>query len=461
MPSLIPLLTKSLLQVWGTFLHNWPFLLVSVVIAVALKLYLDPQKVAAFLNRYRRMGVVGATAAAVGTPLCSCGTTAIILGMMASYMPWAPIVAFMASSPLSSPEGLVYSAGLFGWPFALAYFATSILVGLLGGLAADFMDKRGWLKNQARFAAPAGLAGGNGRGTGVDSQIRDHPSNPVPLQAPRISALTLRQVRLSPVALATGSMGALSMNAASCCAAVPAVVETTCGCGSTAAQAVPASAVTAVSATACHTPVKPVESTCGCGAAPAVSPITGHIPVSPVESACGCGSPAVQPAIQPRPAACSCSGSTVPGTASQPQSTAVHPKVTPRLFLAEAVSVTKRLVPMFFGFAFIGYVLNGLIPAAWVASVFGEGNVYSVPLAATLGLPLYINSEASLPLVRALIEGGMSQGAAMAFLITGSGTSMGAIAGALTIARWRVLALVIATLWVGAVLAGYLYNIVL
>jgi uncharacterized membrane protein YraQ (UPF0718 family) len=116
---------------------------------------------------------------------------------------------------------------------------------------------------------------------------------------------------------------------------------------------------------------------------------------------------------------------------------------------------------MFLGFAFIGYFLNGLIPPAWVAAIFGKGNIYSVPLAATLGLPLYINTEGSLPLVRALIDGGMSQGAALAFLITGAGTSVGAIAGALTIARWRVIGLVIGTLWIGAVLIGFGYNILL
>ncbi len=116
---------------------------------------------------------------------------------------------------------------------------------------------------------------------------------------------------------------------------------------------------------------------------------------------------------------------------------------------------------MFLGFAFLGYVLNGLIPPAWVAAIFGTGNAYSVPLAATLGLPFYINTEGSLPLVRALIDGGMSQGAALAFLISGAGTSVGAIAGALTIARWRVVTLVIGTLWVGAIVMGYAYDLLL
>jgi uncharacterized membrane protein YraQ (UPF0718 family) len=132
--------------------------------------------------------------------------------------------------------------------------------------------------------------------------------------------------------------------------------------------------------------------------------------------------------------------------------------ITFRLFLEEALDTGRRLLVMFLGFAYIGYFLNGLIPTSWVAAIFGSGNAYSVPLAATLGLPLYINTEASLPLVRAMLDAGMSQGAALAFLITGAGTSFGAVAGMLTIARWRVVGLVVGTLWVGAILLGAIYN---
>jgi uncharacterized membrane protein YraQ (UPF0718 family) len=147
--------------------------------------------------------------------------------------------------------------------------------------------------------------------------------------------------------------------------------------------------------------------------------------------------------------------------AAQPQDKSERWLRPLRAFLKAFAVTGLRLALMFFGFAFIGYLLNGLIPARWVAAFFGSGNIYNIPLAATLGLPLYINTEASLPLVRALIDNGMSQGAALAFLITGSGTSIGAITGALTIARWRVIALVIGTLWVGSIVAGYAYNLLL
>lgn len=59
------------------------------------------------------------------------------------------------------------------------------------------------------------------------------------------------------------------------------------------------------------------------------------------------------------------------------------------------------------------------------------------------------------------MNGGMSEGAAMAFLITGAGTSLGAISGALLIARWRVVAIIVGTLWVGAIVLGCVAAVIL
>lgn len=366
MQILIQAFTAALGQVLTTFLHNWPFLLASILLASAFKLYLKPEKVSAFLLRYRRAGVLAATAAAVGTPLCSCGTTAIVLGMMAGMMPWAPIIAFMVASPLSSPEGLVYSAGLFGWPFAIVYFVASILLGLAAGGIATLLENRGWFRNQSRFAEA-----------------------------------TKKESGVAP----SGKKAA------------------GCDCGGMSQPAL-AQAVTPA---------------CGCGASqPVRAPETG---------ACACGGQAV--ALQPAreqvwdPSAGASLGVQLPALG------------------AECLQTARKLLPMFFGFAFIGFFLNGLIPQAWVRAIFGPGNLYSVPLAATLGLPLYINSEASLPLVLGLIQGDMSKGAAMAFLLCGSGTSLGAMAGALTIARWRVAALVAGILWLGAIVVGFAFDALL
>ena len=315
MDFILDLTLQSAEQVLLSLWHNWPYLLASILIAAALKLFLDAERVSAFLKRYRSAGVLAATTAAVTTPLCSCGTTAVVLGMMASLMPWAPIIAFMVASPLTSPEELFYSAGLFGWPFALTFFVASIVLGLAGGVFGAFLDSRGWLKNQIRMVAT------------------------------------------------------------------------------------------------CTT----------CSTLPVIQP-----------SACGCKEPGP-----------------------------VKPHLQIKDYLKAALISGKQLLVMFLGFAFIGFFLNGLIPSEWVTAAFGVGNHYSIPLAATLGLPFYISTEASLPLIRAMLDAGMSQGAAMAFLISGAGTSIGAVAGMLTIARWRVITVVVGVLWAGAIAFGYIFNLLL
>src|SRR5689334_16124752 len=150
--DIISLLQYTFSKVVETFSHNWPLLLISILISAALKLYVNQDAIARFLRRNTKNSVLISTGVAVATPFCSCGTTAVVLGMMASTIPWAPVVAFMVASPLTSPEELFYSAGLFGWNFAIAFFVASILLGLLGGVIASVAESRGWLANQARMA---------------------------------------------------------------------------------------------------------------------------------------------------------------------------------------------------------------------------------------------------------------------------------------------------------------------
>ena len=383
MEFILSLALKSAEQVWLSLQHNWLYLVASVVIATLLKLYVDADKVSAFLNRYRGAGVVAATTAAVATPFCSCGTMAMILGMIASKTPWAPIVAFMVASPLTSPEGLVYSAGLFGWPFAWAFYIASIVLGLAGGWIAAVLESRGWLANQARFAEPAS----------APCSCSTH--NETARSSVRVFSLESPSIQLS-------------------------VVGTACGCAEVTLAATSMSGGYS-QAQAMHER-KETGSSC----------------------------------------ACSSSGSSQGNNQSaSPEPRVIGERVRLAAFVQELYNGGKRLLVMFLGFAFVGYFLNGLIPAGWVAMLFGGGNIYSVPLAATLGLPLYINSEASFPLIRALLDAGMSQGAALAFMISGAGTSIGAITGALIIARWRVVGLVVGVLWVGAILCGLTFNLVL
>ena len=127
-------------------------------------------------------------------------------------------------------------------------------------------------------------------------------------------------------------------------------------------------------------------------------------------------------------------------------------------YFGEVLLVGRRLLLIFTIASFLGYLLSNLIPATWISVLFGSGKGWSVPLAATLGIPFYLNTSSSLPIVRAFIDHGATPGAAMAFLLVGAGTSMSAILGMLTITKWRVIAVVTVTLWIVAIIFGFVYN---
>ena len=432
----LDLLVKVLGQVWGSLLHNWPFLVVSVVVASAMKLYIDQAAVAGFLRRNEKGGVLGATAVAVTTPLCSCGTTALVLGMMAGNMPWAPIVAFMVASPLTSPGELFYSAGLFGWPFAIAFFVASIVLGLAGGAAAALLDARGWLRNQARFAPTVPACGCAATAAAPAAGARPAAA-PISLVLPLTESCGCTAGAFaavsSPPALAFAA--APSSSAPSFASGQQPALAGDCGCDILAIL---------------QPIVQVAPESCGCG-----TDATAPVPAAPDLPGCSCGTKTSAP-LPPKPSGgCGCGAtSEAPGGPE-----AGRPKFALRPFLDEVLVTGRHLLVLFLAFAAIGFLINDLVPSSWITYLFGSGHAYGVPLAATLGLPFYINSEASLPLVRGMLASGMSAGAALAFLITGAGTSIGAIAGAMAIARWRVLALVIGTLWVGAVLCGLAYDL--
>ena len=119
MTGLVDLLGVVAADVGRTVAHNWPYLTLAVVVASVVQVYVGTEHLARWLRRRTVVAILAAVAVASLTPFCSCGTTAVVLGALASAVPWAPVVAFMVSSPLTSPEEYVLSTGLFGTGFAI------------------------------------------------------------------------------------------------------------------------------------------------------------------------------------------------------------------------------------------------------------------------------------------------------------------------------------------------------
>lgn len=377
-------------NVWATFAHNWPFLLSAVLAAAALNVYVGTDRISGWLRRRTVVAVVGAVVLATLTPFCSCGTTAVVLGALATTAPWAPVVAFMVSSPLTSPAQLALSGGLFGWPFAWTFFIGAVVLGLGAGWITAVVSRTGWLEGQSRLPA------------------------------------TSRQP-------ANGDIGAVA-----CCA------------GSSSATAPPAS--TRADSACCTVPSVVTVGTSTIPLVEQSAPAAVRWPEQVQTRTVGTAGPYL---VNPRAAG------PRHGVQLSPASGAWLAKSKVPEFAREVRDLGVRLALFFFGFAALGYTLIELIPTGWLTDYLGGDSLLAVPLAALLGIPVYFSSDASLPLVGALVDGGMGQGPAMAFLVTGAGTSVGAIGGMLLIARRRVVALVLAILFAGALLLGWFATLVL
>lgn len=65
----------------------------------------------------------------------------------------------------------------------------------------------------------------------------------------------------------------------------------------------------------------------------------------------------------------------------------------------------------------LGAVIYGYMPSDWVLKIAGPDNPFAVPVAAIIGVPLYIRAETAIPIGVALMGKGMSIGAVIALVI--------------------------------------------
>lgn len=129
-----------------------------------------------------------------------------------------------------------------------------------------------------------------------------------------------------------------------------------------------------------------------------------------------------------------------------------------RAFWAELLWMTK-LVTVCLSLAFtVEYLLRDLLPPDVFATYVGGESPYAIPLAVMVGAPLYVDGYAALPLVRGLLDLGMSPGAALAFLVAGSAISIWGVLAVVPILRASTTVLFVALAILGSLACGYVFD---
>ncbi len=118
----------------------------------------------------------------------------------------------------------------------------------------------------------------------------------------------------------------------------------------------------------------------------------------------------------------------------------------------------KKVLPFLMAGIALGSMIYGFMPTEFVASVASDSNPFAIPVAAVIGIPLYIRAEAVIPLSAALAAKGMGLGAVMALIIGSAGASLTEVILLKSIFKNRMIAAFLIVILGMAMGAGFLYS---
>ncbi len=119
----------------------------------------------------------------------------------------------------------------------------------------------------------------------------------------------------------------------------------------------------------------------------------------------------------------------------------------------------KKVLPYLLGGIALGSLIYGFMPTEFVAKFANSDNPFAVPVAAVIGIPLYIRAEAVIPLSAALAAKGMSLGAVMALIIGSAGASLTEVILLKSIFKSQMVAAFLFVILSMAIGAGYSYGL--
>ena len=107
----------------------------------------------------------------------------------------------------------------------------------------------------------------------------------------------------------------------------------------------------------------------------------------------------------------------------------------------------------------IGAAIKGFVPQDAIVKIAGPQNPLAIPVAAVVGIPLYIRATTAIPIGLALVQKGMGVGAVIALIIGGAGMAIPEMSLLAGIFRPRLVAALVGVIFLTAVTAGFVFSI--
>lgn len=109
----------------------------------------------------------------------------------------------------------------------------------------------------------------------------------------------------------------------------------------------------------------------------------------------------------------------------------------------------------------IGAAIHGYAPEDLLVKYAGSDNLFAVPIATLLGVPLYSNAVGTLPIIDALIGKGVAIGTALAFMMAITALSLPEVILLRKVIKPKLIAYFLGIVSLAIIFTGYLFNIIL
>lgn len=123
--------------------------------------------------------------------------------------------------------------------------------------------------------------------------------------------------------------------------------------------------------------------------------------------------------------------------------------------VSEAWKDFVKVIPYLLVGIAIGSVIYGFMPTDLLVQYAGPNNPFAIPVAAVIGVPLYIRAEAVIPLASALMAKGVGAGTVLSLIIGSAGASLTELVLLRSLFRMKLILAFVAVIFAMAMIAGY------
>ncbi|WP_284037366.1 permease [Neobacillus sp. 114] len=126
----------------------------------------------------------------------------------------------------------------------------------------------------------------------------------------------------------------------------------------------------------------------------------------------------------------------------------------------ETLQLMKSVYPYLLIGAFIGAFIHGAVPTSWISTFLGGDKWWLVPIAAIIGIPLYIRLSTMIPISQIMIAKGMALGPVMALMISSAGASLPELTLLNSIFKKKLVFAFVGSVFTMSTISGFLFYII-